>query len=284
VTEALLNGDHIVYKVEYIKPGETYCLVGNEDPDTNSVVSDYYGNFLDQAAFPDMCYTVPEDPCRYTWSDWSDCTFACKPLPEDDASNVQKRHTMFANPAECNKDVEVETKPCTITFTKPCRGRIFGGETGNECTCATDMNNVLEVQENTYTTQSGCKCGGTCVADGDCCQSYYKKCLADQVWEKNEDDSRGDDVLPEYRYLYFPCWQPQTCNTNDEKPSCTANSRGTSNFSNKCKGETSGVGREYDYYCMCSLEKFKCFEKSYRDQCCGGEDSYRTVCDFPKQT
>lgn len=260
---ALLNGEKITYKVYATNPATQYCLIPTA-PANEAVVADYYGNSIDSVNLPDLCVDTPDDPCAYSWGPWSPCTYPCEPEEADKVHNIRSRTQVFYTPDKCDQLPLTESKACDIANTQKCVGFIFGGETGNECSCA-ENDTPEEVDLHTYRTKSGCFCGGSCVENNNCCQSYYKNCI-----ENAEDD-------PKYAYSYFKEWKPQVCNTDTTRPACTSRRRGTSNFS----GESNG--RQYNYYCMCSVERFKCFDYSNIDQCCGGEEDYRERCDYPKE-
>jgi len=254
---AHLNGAATVYKTSNIMPGEKYCLGMRGDMATSSpLFADIYGNYLSHDTLPDTkCVDVEDDPCMFSWGEWSQCDIKCLASNADDRdNNKQHRTQIFATPDKCTAIPLLESKPCEVNYTDPCVGLIYAGETGEECDGKTD-----------YVTQSGCYCGGTCVEDGNCCQSHYKYM-----------EIAADDLS--FAYLFFPCWTPQQCNTDATRPSCKTTSVYTRNFDGDCSG------RQYKYFCRCGLASRKCFgggTTGKLDECCGGEQAYREVCNVP---
>jgi len=254
---ARLSGSSILYKASSIMPGMRYCLQMRGDMATSSpLFADIYGNYLSHDTLPNTkCVDVEDDPCMFYWGEWSECDIKCLASNADDRENNKRHRTqIFTTPDKCTAIPLLESKPCEVSYTDPCFGIIYAGETGEECDGETN-----------YVTQSGCFCGGTCVEDGNCCQSHYK------FLEISKDDLS-------FAYLFFPCWEPQQCNTDDARPSCKTKSLYTRNFDGECEG------RQYKYFCRCGLANRKCFgggTTGKYDECCGGEQAYREVCNAP---
>lgn len=240
---------------------------------------DVYGMFFGPFLAPmgdALCITTPADPCDiYKWSEWTDCTYQCTPIPADESDNVQRREKTFSS--GCNQIPEVESRLCPVTFNFECVGFILGGETGSECSGPDGCTSGLQL--------SGCYCGSDCEDDPGkiCCQSFYTSCVEDK-YEIAPDASTDGVLRPEYRYEYFPCWNPTECVPTD--PANTPNRVTVPACDNPFATEVDETGdcegRRYNYYCACGPDS-KCAVLGGVDACCNSysQDSgvdYASIC------
>jgi len=185
------------------KPSDKVCLkVTTTDL---PAVGNSYGDYIIDGSYTPVCFNVSATPCAtFTWSEWSGCTFDCTPSPKFAQNNTQTRDQLFPDNSDddATKCASItQTQNCTIKHEYPCEFKIASAvETGTEC----HPNGTYDSPNDGDTCNSGrqredCYCGNGCEADGNCCQSYYSKCLVDAHLEVK------------LFYKYAPCWEPHVC-------------------------------------------------------------------------
>lgn len=188
------------------EPNDQICLkISAEIGDALPAFSDHFGNYYSRETFEGVCYTVTSDTCAvYTWSEWSDCTFQCKPDTRLDSQNKQYRDKIFTSDS-C--ETEKAQRVCAVTYTRACVTPVVSAmETGLECAPADGS--TADTCTRDKQTLNGCECGNGCElkTPSTCCQSYYKNCL---------DNAASNPAL---FYKYLPCWEPHTCVAKDTLP------------------------------------------------------------------